>query len=424
MTKPQQPNALADLIAQEIAQDGPITFARFMERALYEPTLGYYAGGGAGREPLGWAGDYITSGDLHPLWGWTLARQLHQMWQLLGQPTRFDVLEPGAGRGLLARDVWRYATERAPEWAATLRYTLVDRTSAAAPLRQAREQRLRAELARAGAPPDATRWLDALPTDEPLVGCVVSNELVDALPVHVLEARAGALYEVYVALDPARGALVERLDAPSSPDVAAYLDTYAIPWRRYPDGWRCEVCLVAAEWLRAATTPLQRGFVLTIDYGDTARALYTPTRRQGTLAAYRQQTLSDHVLAQPGRQDLTAHVNFSALIAAGRAAGLRLAGLTTQAELLQRLGIRAETDALAARLYPAAISERHTDRGQADYLRMRSLHGAVANLLNPRGLGSFRVLVQQRGVPGAARKLIGLQAEQSADAAPQPAARW
>ncbi|HEX6123370.1 MAG TPA: SAM-dependent methyltransferase, partial [Ktedonobacterales bacterium] len=181
---------LERLIGAEIARGGPITFARFMELALYHPQLGYYAGGGAGREPLGWSGDYVTSGDVHPLWGWALARQLHQMWELLGCPTPFAVLEPGAGRGLLALEVWRYALERAPDWAAALRYTLADRAPAASPLRAARERRLLAALAALGAPPERTRWV-AAPADavaeRALVGCVVSNELVDALPVHLVE---------------------------------------------------------------------------------------------------------------------------------------------------------------------------------------------------------------------------------------------
>src|SRR5262245_32598057 len=137
---------LEDLIHNIIARDGPIPFARFMSLALYHPELGYYTGGGQGREPLGWTGDYLTSGDLHPLWGWAVARQLHQIWELLGCPTPFDVLEPGAGRGLLAREVWRYARERAPGWLASLRYTLVDRAPVDVPLRVVRERQLREAL--------------------------------------------------------------------------------------------------------------------------------------------------------------------------------------------------------------------------------------------------------------------------------------
>jgi SAM-dependent MidA family methyltransferase len=398
---------LEDVIRHEIVREGPIPFARFMALALYHPTLGYYAGGGEGREPIGWAGDFFTSGDVHPLWGWTIARQLHQMWQLLGHPERFDIVEPGAGRGLLARDVWRYVLTTDRAWAAALRYTLVDRAASGSPLRAAREQRLHEELAALGAPTEATRWLPELPA-EPIIGCIVANELVDALPVHVVVALAGELHEVNVGLDPQSGRFTEALAEPLAPEVMDYLDAYRIPWRDYPDGWRAEVCLDAIPWLRGVAATLQRGFALTIDYGDTARRLYVRDRYRGTLMAYSRHHLADNPLAQPGMQDLTAHVNFSALVEAGRASGLRRAGLTTQGAFLQRLGIREEAEALGARLYPYADSERHTDRGQADHLRRLSLRGAISTLLDPRGLGGFHVLIQQRGVPGASLALRGL----------------
>jgi SAM-dependent MidA family methyltransferase len=394
-------NPLETLIRETIAREGPLPFARFMALALYHPTLGYYAGGGQGREPIGWSGDYFTSGDVHPLWGWCIARQLHAMWTLLGRPAIFSVVEPGAGRGLLARDVWAYALEHAPDWASALRYTLVDRALAGSPLRARREAALAAALAALSAPPGAVRWAGALEDAAPpgSVGCVVANELVDALPVHIVEVRNGALQEIYV--DAAPGRLVERLGPLSHPDLAGYLDHYRIPWRTYGAGWRAEICLEAASWMRAAARVHARGFVLILDYGDTARRLYTRDRRRGTLTAYTRHQLGERPLANPGQQDLTAHVNFSALRGAGRAAGLRTAGFTTQRDLLQRLGIQAEVEARAARLYPFADSERHTDRGQTDYLRRASLRNAVAALLHPQGLGGFKALLQHRGVPGA-----------------------
>src|SRR6185312_15697227 len=180
-------------------RDGPIPFARFMAAALYHPSLGYYAGGGAGREPVGWEGDYFTSGDLHPLCGASIARQLYQMWELVDRPARFDVVEPGAGRGLLARDIWGWALRYAPDWAAALRYTLADRAPKETPLREAREQRLAAELTRLSVPADATRWADCLDDAlgaEGIVGCVVSNELADALPVHLVVKQDGRLREI------------------------------------------------------------------------------------------------------------------------------------------------------------------------------------------------------------------------------------
>jgi SAM-dependent MidA family methyltransferase len=401
--------ALETLIREEIARGGPMPFARFMAHALYHPTLGYYCGGGEGREPVGWSGDYFTSGDVHPLWGWCMARQLHEMWELLGRPDPFHVVEPGAGRGLLARAVWAYALENAPGWASALRCSLVEPMPPDSPLGAQREVALSQALDALGAPVGATRWASSLREAAPAgaAGCMVANELVDALPVHIVEVRAGTMCEVYV--DAAPGRLVEHLGPLSRPDLADYLDHFRVPWRGYPDGWRAEVCLEAADWMRGAAGVLARGFVLIIDYGDTARRLYTHARRRGTLAVYARHRLGERPLANPGSQDLTAHVNFSALVEAGRAAGLRTAGLTTQRTFLEHLGIRQEAEARAARLYPAADAARATDRGQAEYLRRASLRSAVATLLAPEGLGGFRVLVQHQDVPGAGRRLTGLR---------------
>ncbi|MGE5333378.1 MAG: class I SAM-dependent methyltransferase, partial [Nitrososphaerota archaeon] len=405
--------------ADEIQHDGPITFARFMAVALYHPTLGYYAGGGSDREPVGWEGDYFTSGDLHPLWGESIARQLHQMWQLMGQPARFDVVEPGAGRGLLARDVWGWALRHAPDWAATLRYTLADRAPKDTPLRTLRESRLAAELVRLGVPDGATRWADdlddALPEDG-ITGCVISNELADALPVHILEKREGALREVYVDVDMGAGRFVERLGASSTPQVASYLDEYHVPWRSYPDSWRAEVCLEARAWMRRVAAGVRRGFVLTIDYGDTARRLYTRDRRRGTLAVYSQHQFGERPLAQPGSQDITAHVNFSALVQAGRESGLRLSGLTTQAAFLTALGVRERIASLSGPQRPDIPTGTAVADSQVAYLRRISQRNALNALLSPAGLGGFKVLVQQRGVPGASRRLLGLQSATIASA--------
>ena len=400
---------LSRILADEIRQNGPITFARFMAVALYHPTLGYYVGGGEGREPVGWGGDYFTSGDLHPLWGESIARQLHQMWDLLGKPARFDVVESGAGRGLLARDIWGWALKHAPVWAEALRYTLDDRAPTGTSLHADREARLRAELAWLGAPEHALSWAAGLDEALPaagITGCLVSNELVDALPVHIVEKHGDTLREIYVDVDEGHGRFVERAEPPSTPEVAAYLDDYHVPWRGYPDGWRAEVCLAAREWMRRVAAGIHRGFVLTIDYGDTARRLYTRDRRRGTLAVYSQHQFGERSLAQPGAQDLTAHVNFSALVQTGRKSGLRLAGLTTQAAFLAALGLRERMAALSA---PAIGRGGVIGNSQLDQLRRMSERNALAALLNPAGLGGFKALIQQRGVPGAGHMLLGLQ---------------
>jgi len=239
---------------------------------------------------------------------------------------------------------------------------------------------------------------------------ILSNELVDALPVHVVEHTTEGLAEVYVdvAGEPLR--LVERLGPPATPGVAAYLDRFHIPWQRYPIGWRAEVQLAAEQWMAAAAALLApRGIIITIDYGDTARRLFSPDRRRGTLIGYHQHELSDDLLALTGAQDITAHVNFTGLSAAGRKHGLRQAGLTTQRDALLALGLRADGEALGRKLFPLAESERHTDAGQRDYLRRSSLMHAIGALTDPAGMGNFRVLVQQRGLPGVSKILHALR---------------
>jgi SAM-dependent MidA family methyltransferase len=167
--------------------------------------------------------------------------------------------------------------------------------------------------------------------------------------------------------------------------------------------------------MRKVGQHVHRGAVIIIDYGDRARALYTRDRRRGTLAAYAQHRLVEQPLAHPGQQDLTGHVNFSALIEAGRAAGLRLAGLTTQRDILLRLGIQRDAEERAVARYPYADSERHTDRGQRDHLRRAALRNAIATLLRPEGLGGFRVLVLHRGIPHA-RDLTALRHDNASPA--------
>ena len=376
-----QQTPLGAALTQAIVERGPITFADYMEIALYHPEGGYYTRPNA--TPQGWSGDYLTSTDLHPLFGAAIGRQLAQIWALLGQPIPFVVVEDGAGRGHLARDIatWARESDAPAGFAAALAY-------------QARDVRAAGQDA-----PEALGPYHVL----------LSNELIDAFAVHIIERTAEGLAEVYVDAtgDPPR--LVQRLGPPSTPAVAEYLDRFAIPWRRFPLGWRGEINLAAERWMsQAASLLTPRGVILTIDYGDTARRLYTTERKHGTLLCYHHHQVSDDPLALTGEQDITAHVNFSALIAAGRQRGLRLAGLVTQRDFLLGWGIRRDMAALEQQRFPLAESERHTDAGQHDYLRRASLRHAISALLDPHGMGSFRVLIQQRGLPGIGKVLLGL----------------
>ncbi len=223
---------------------------------------------------------------------------------------------------------------------------------------------------------------------------ILANELVDAFPVHIVETRGGRLYELFV--DVQQGRLREVLGEPSTEAVASYLDRHKILWPRFGDGWRAEINLDALRWMERVAHLIRHGFILTIDYGDRARNLYTRSRRRGTLACYSRHRLNDRPLEHPGEQDITAHVNFSALIDAGRQHGLRLSAFTTQRLWLENLGIYDELERRRRNEFSEADTERSTDRGQVAYLRWSNLRQQVAALTDPAGMGNFKVLILRR----------------------------
>jgi SAM-dependent MidA family methyltransferase len=358
---------LHQLIMQRMQREGPLTFAEYMRMALYEPGLGYYVSGSA---KMGWEkGDYFTSTDVAAFFAHCLARQLYQFWEKLKRPTPFVVLEQGAGRGHLAAGVRAWATDTAPDFAQALVYTTAD---------------------------IATGQDSLHPTEQPTAHVLLSNELLDAFPVHVIEVREARLYEVYVSCQE-DGRLCEIVAEPSSPHVADYLDHAKIPWRTFPTGWRAEINLEATRWLTQSVRLLRpHGFVLAIDYGEKARVLYTRERRRGTLLCYHQHTTNEQPLRWPGEQDITAHVDFSALIEQGRALGLRLHTYTTQRQWLETCGLRAELEQRRTQDFALADSNRASDQGQIALLAWYTLRQQAATLTDPAGMGNFKVLVLRR----------------------------
>jgi SAM-dependent MidA family methyltransferase len=229
---------------------------------------------------------------------------------------------------------------------------------------------------------------------------ILSNELVDAFPVHLVEKRDDTLHEVYVTLD--GGRLREALGEPSSPEVATYLDSYNIPWQTFADGWRAEINLDAQRWMQRtarlfATTSSastdRRGFLLTIDYGDEAEKLYTPDRQRGTLACYYRHQLTERPLTRPGEQDITAHVNFTALIQEGKRQGLHLESFGTQEQWLKQMGIQDELALIRERDFAILDTDRGSDRGQIALFQWYNLRQQVSALTDPHGMGNFKVLL-------------------------------
>ncbi len=376
-------SALQQLISERIQREGPISFAEYMRMALYEPGHGYYMTGAA---KMGWEADYFTSTDVSGLFANCMGRQLFAMWGQLKRPTHFIVLEHGAGRGHLAEGVRTWAQKEVPEFYEVLDYRTED-------IRGGEDATASDEFDQLKTVRYSTRGGRSLDWEMPSV--VVSNELIDAFPVHVVEKRGERLYEVFVDVRE-DGRFCEVLDEPSTPEVAGYLDVYKVPWRTFEDGWRAEINLDALRWVQRTAGLMRRGFILTIDYGDKARALYTAWRRRGTLLCYYRHQANERPLLHPGEQDITAHVNFSALINEGRRLGMRLHMFTTQRHWLQRMGIEEELEQRRVTEFAEADTARATDRGQVALLRWRDLRQRAAVLTDPHGMGDFKVLIMQR----------------------------
>ncbi len=345
-------------IRRRIERQGRITFAEFMRLALYHPIDGYYARGPA----FGAAGDYYTSPAAHPAFGTLLCAQLCRMWQLMDEPPQFTVVEMGAGDGLLAEGITACAPSLCEGFARSLRYIALERYAPAVK-------------------PSAAEWLCA--ADIPLrgvKGCFISNELVDAFPVHRFRMRDGEPLEVFVALD--NGAFVETLDTPSTTLIAAHIEALGfLP----PDGSCGELNADATDWLAKVSDALAAGFVMTIDYGDTAAALHSRMPR-GSVQTYYRHTEGSSPYQRIGRQDISAHVDFSLLQRAGVDVGLQTVAYATQSDLLRGLGF----DELMEQMRSQTLSRRER---QANI-------GAMRGLVNPDGLGRFKALIQRKAGNG------------------------
>ena len=369
---------LKAFLLDTLKRSGPVTFERYMALCLYHPEYGYYT---QGQDRSGVAGDYFTSPDLHPIFARLLARQAAEMWDMLGRPSRFSWVEMGPGRGLFAQDFLSWVKSALPGFASALDYVAIE----PGPTQGAR---LREGLAEKGLEGEV-RLPENLQHLQPVTGCFFSNELVDSFPVAVVTRASGHLSEVYVA---AQGdELCEKLGRISNPAIAAAVARYA---NQLQEGCRVEVNLTATQWMRAVAKKLIRGFVITVDYGDLAKYLYIEDRRQGTLLTYHRHWPSEDVFTAPGQADLTAHVNFSALIDAGKEAGLHFTGFTSQQKFLLALG---EANQFAD-LYEPGASEIENLKARLKLKR----------LIHPEGMGNiFKVLIQHRGI--AAPSLTGLK---------------
>lgn len=366
-----------------------ITFAEYMELVLYHPQHGYYATNAVN---IGAQGDYFTSPHLGADFGELLAEQFVQMWEILERPNLFTLVEMGAGQGILAADILKYLRQY-PEFFETINYIIVEKSTA---LRKEQQQRLQ------GLP---ISWcsLEEIPTAS-ITGCCFSNELVDALPVHQFTLHEGQMWEIYVTTSSAHlTSFVEVTGEPSTPRLAKYFDLVGINLAQsvYQDMYRSEVNLAALDWLSTVADRLQRGYLLTIDYGYPASRYYSPARSQGTLQCYYRHRYHDNPYINIGRQDITAHIDFTALENWGALCGLHRVGFTQQGLFLMALGLGDRIAALST------DSQELVLEGLGSLLRRRE---ALHQLINPMGLGGFGTLVQSKGLTEAetAQPLKGL----------------
>ena len=365
---------LTEILRQRIAHCGPVTFADFMAACLYEPGLGYYTSPG---RKVGAEGDFYTSISVHAAFGRVIAREISQMWRTLERPLTFTLVECGAGNGRLACDIMDYLAEREQELYDRLRLVLVEKEPSLEAMQRELLSRHRERLI----------WLapeEFASGGFTFTGCLYSNELIDALPVHRILMTADGLRELYVSV--ADGKLREESGPLSTPLIEEYLSRVGVTLH---PGQEAEVNLAAGKWIGEAARAIERGFILTIDYGYPAAELFAPHRKRGTLLCYYRHQVEDNPYIRLGQQDITSHVDFTSLMRCGEESGLRTDWFGEQYRFLLSAGIIEEIEEI--------------ERSGATEEQKLKLRLALKKLIMPEGgMGdTFRVLVQSKEVKQA-----------------------
>ena len=384
--------AVEQEIRERIQEKGRITFAEFMQVCLYSPKGGFYSTR-ANRISV----HFGTSPASHPAFGALIARQLEQMWRLLGTPTVFHVIEVGSGDGQLARSILNASRQTAPQFARALQYVASD-------YEPGWLQFPGNSFDGAGDPEDATPvsggytgvGVEKVKTEglrpfRNLVGCILCNELIDNFAFHRFAIQAGRVKEVFVTL--AGGNLAEALDEPSTPRIDERLTSLGLS---LDEGYRGEVCLALDDWASQLATVLDRGFVLTIDYGELAADLYSSGNAGGTLVCYKQHVAGADPYRHVGEQDITCQVDFTSLMRLGEQHGLSTVGYALQSRFLENLGFSSFLGDLQSKGLSAARTEFNRT--------------ALMTLVDPGEYGDFKVLAQARGV-GPGVELLGFEGQ-------------
>jgi SAM-dependent MidA family methyltransferase len=354
-------NPLQQKIIERIKTEGPIPFETFMEMALYEPGLGYYA---TDNIEIGRVGDFYTSQHVHPAFGAMIAVQLEEMWETMGRPPDFYAIEPGAGAGLMCLDILQYLQDK--EFYHALTYLLVE-TNASVQLKQ---------MNVLNKYEDKVRWASSLLAVGNRKGCILSNELLDAFPVHLVEMNE-EIKEIYITFSDDSSFSEIRMPL-STTALTDYFDEFSV---QLPKGYRTEINLGIKDWLQSASEILSEGFILTIDYGYPSREYYSEERNRGTLLCYYRHQVHEDPYTNIGHQDITAHVNFSSVKKWGEFFGFRTLGFCRQGTYLISLGI----DGVIRKLFA----------NSPDYLFEVA---RIKRLIFPGTLGeTHKVMVQYKG---------------------------
>ncbi|MDD5434242.1 MAG: SAM-dependent methyltransferase [Nitrospira sp.] len=361
-----------------------------MDLALYYPELGYYS---SEKIKLGKKGDYYTSPLVHRIFGELLCKQMAGMWEISAKGD-FTIVEMGAGDGTLCCDILNHARKEYPAFYDSIHYIIIEESRG---MRKVQREKLRGNHItpplengvenggeggfEAESAENKILWLDY---SDPLFnsginGCFISNELVDAFPVHLVEMTGGELKEVYVGIQ--SGTFTELLDVPSTPEINKYFERLGI---YLEEGQRVEVNLRATDWMKWVAGSLNKGFVITVDYGYPAEELYSSFRKKGTLLCYSKHRIIEDPYVNIGEQDITSHIDFTTLVNTGEGEALHLAGLTDQTHFLFGLGLGQviQSSALNSPDDTYALEQRLM----------------IKNLIMPGGMGSiFKVLIQYKG---------------------------
>jgi len=364
-------NLLQQKIIGRIKSEGPVTFKTFMEMALYEPGLGYYA---SQKTRIGRHGDFYTSSHLHPAFGMMLGKQIEEMWEVMGRPSGFQIVEMGSGAGYLCKDILEYykglgiggrGLER--EIIKNLQYIIVELN----PAMREQQRKLLSDYS------DKISWASSIRELNNIKGCFISNELLDAFPVHIIEMN-NEIKEIFVSSENEK--IIEIKGTPSTSEIADYIKEFSIELGK---GYRTEINLEIKKWLSEINRALTEGFILTIDYGYSSEDYYSEDRNRGTLLCYHEHQVTEDPYQNIGEQDITAHVNFSSVKKWGDELGINAIGFCNQGTFLVSLGI------------DEAIAEIHEIHKNSDYPFEVA---RIKKLILPGTMGeTHKVVIQYKG---------------------------